>query len=242
MYPPEGDSVSTPDLSAPIPQHRLMAWFSLVLALWVAVTSAATLLIPADPHAMWFNLMVVAPIVVLPAACAAAYRRWPRFRSTLLALDLSAVTAVQGMRIAGIAMLSLWAAGRMTPGFALWAGGLDVFIGLTAVPLAYLVVVRRPLARRLLRAWHSVGILDFVIAIPLGLAAAPTAMRLIKNGPSTYEMFSFPLSFIPMVGVPFMIIMHGVAIVQLRSSRYPHTNGIVHRPLPGTPAGAREST
>jgi hypothetical protein len=155
---PSGECTPAPPQAAgpdaerrrPIPQPKLLRRFTLVFAAWVVVTSAANLLLPADPTHAWFDIMVVAPIVLLPALFAAAYLTQPRFRATMLALDFSAITAVQGMRIAGIAMLSLWAAGVMTPAFALWAGGIDVFIGLTAVPLAYLIACRPFDALRLL--------------------------------------------------------------------------------------------
>lgn len=226
-------------LPNPIPQSVLLRRFTVMLAGWAVVTSAANLLLPADPTDAWFDIMVIAPIVVLPAAFAAAYLTRPRFRATVLALDFSAITAVQGMRIAGIAMLSLWAAGVMNPLFALWAGGIDVFIGLTAVTLAYLIANRRSVPRLVLRSWHSIGLLDFVVAVPLGLIATPSALRVLTTDPSTYEMFSFPLSFIPMVGVPFMIVMHLIGLLQLRRHCTPTAGPLVHA-LPADLVGRSE--
>lgn len=213
---------------APIEQRRLLGVFTVILGSWTVLTSAAALLLPGSPRDAWFVLVMVAPIVVLPALWALACLWSVRLRVTMRALDFSAITAVQGMRIAGIAMLALWAAGVMTPVFALWAGGLDVVVGLTAVPLAYLVAVRCPVPRRLLRAWHGLGLLDFVVAVPLGLAATPSTLGVLGATPSTAAMFSFPLSFIPMVGVPFTIIMHLTALSRLRLGAVPHAGPLVH--------------
>ena len=216
----------------PFGQEPFLRVFTAVLAGWVALSSAAALLLPGSAADAWFDLMVVAPIVVLPALWGLAYRRSARLRATMLALDLGAITAVQGMRIAGIAMLALGAAGALTPVFALWAGGLDVAVGLTAVPLAYLVVRRRPAPRRLLRGWHLLGLADFVVAVPLGLAATPSALGVLAADPSTAPMFTFPLSFIPMVGVPFTVIMHLTALLQLGQERLAPAAALI-----GAPAG-----
>lgn len=216
---------------APVPgvsQALLMRRFVVVLAGWLGVTTAMSLLAPGSPKDSWFVLMVIAAMLLPPAVFAVGYRRSRWLRAAVLALDFSVITAVQGMRIAGIAMLSLWAAGVLTPAFALWAGGIDVFIGLTAVPLAFLVANRRPVPRAGLRLWHLVGLLDFAVAVPLGIMATPSTLGLLHAEPSTWAIFAFPLSFIPMVGVPFMIIMHVVALLQLHGDRVPVSGPLLH--------------
>jgi hypothetical protein len=209
-------------------QVRLMRRFVTILALWTALTTAANLLLPGSPGDAWFVLVVIAALIGPPVVFVIAYRTRNSVRATVLSLDISAVTAVQGMRIAGIAMLSLWAAKAITPAFALWAGGLDVFIGLTAVPVAYLAANRVPRPRRSLRLWHIIGLLDFTLAVPLGVLCTPSSLGILHQQPSTYAMFAFPLSFIPMVGVPFMIIMHLTALFQLRDHRNPVAGPLLH--------------
>jgi hypothetical protein len=212
-------------------QMTLMRRFVVALAGWTAVTTGAVLLLPGSAREAWFVLVVIAALVLPPVIFVVGCRVHAPLRAVVLRLDLSAITAVQGMRIAGIAMLTLWAAGVMAPAFALWAGGLDVVIGLTAVPMAYLVANRRPVPRRVLRAWNALGLLDFVVAVPLGVALTPSALGvLFEGGPSAAAMFTFPLSFIPMVGVPFMIIMHLVGIMQVRDDLIPVSGPLLHSP------------
>lgn len=218
-------------LPPPIEQKVLMRRYVAVVVGWVVISSALALLVPGDPTQAWFSIMVCAPIVVLPAVFFLAYRRSPRLRATMLSLDFGVITTVQGSRLAGFAMVSLVAAGSMNPIFGLWAGGIDVSIALTALPVAYLVAARPEPPRRFLRAWHAWGLLDFVVAVPLVLIASPSSMRLLFDGPSTYEMLKFPLSFIPMAGVPLMTILQVTALLQLRAGRPLRINPLVHRQL-----------
>lgn len=229
------DAVALPP---PIEQTVLMRRYLVVVFGWIGISSALVLLVPGDPTQAWFDIMVVAPMVVLPAVFFLAYRRSPRLRATMLSLDFTTLTVLPGMRLAGLAMLSLAAAGVMSPTFALWAGGLDVLVAFTALPMAYLVASRPHPPRRLLRAWHLIGLLDFAIAVPLVLVTSPSSMRLIFDGPSSYEILKFPLSFIPMAGVPLMTIIQITALLQLRAGRTLRIHPLVHRQLDHT-TGAR---
>lgn len=222
------DAVALP---APIEQTALMGRYVVVVVGWVVISSALALLVPGDPTQAWFSIMVCAPIVVLPAVFFLAYRRSPRLRATMLSLDFGVITTMQGLRMGGFAMVCLYAAGSMNPIFGLWAGSIDVFIAVTALPVAYLVAARPEPPRRFLRAWHTVGLLDFAVAVPLVLIASPSSMRLLFDGPSTNEMLKFPLSFIPMVGVPIMTILHITALLQLRAGRTLQINSLVHPQL-----------
>lgn len=202
-------------------QARLLRRFLGVLAAWIAATSAANLLAPGSPRDLWFLAMVFATMVGPPAALAAAYRRSEAVRATVGRLDLGVVTVVQIARVAGIAMLALWAAHQLAAPFALWTGVLDVLIGLSALFVAYVATPARPLPRRALRAWHVAGLLDFAIAIPIAVLYSRTSLGVLAGSLSVTGMFEFPLSFIPMVGVPFTASMHVVALLRLNGTAEP---------------------
>lgn len=213
-----------------VSQSVFMRRFIVLLFAWFAATVALNLTFPGEPGDAAFVLMVVAATLVPPMTFLLAYRRSAPFRDAVLRLDFGAITAIQTARIAGGAFLVLWSVDQMAPAFALWAGGLDVLIGLTAVLMAFVVATRRPFPRRALRAWHTLGLLDFAVAFPLGVMLTSSSLGVLPGEMRTDEVFSLPLAFIPMVGVAFTMTMHVLALLQLRDGRSPRCAPLLHEP------------
>ena len=108
----------------------LGAWFVLVLAL-----GATGALSPAGLGAPALGLAVVLPI----AALVWAYFARTSVRQAMTKTPLPALIALHAIRLLGFTFIVLYAEGRLPAPFAPSAGWGDVFIGATALPLAWAV-------------------------------------------------------------------------------------------------------
>ncbi|MPZ94721.1 MAG: hypothetical protein GEU96_07335 [Propionibacteriales bacterium] len=193
----------------------------LVLAAWLAVTAAVggVGLYAADP---WLGIGVALPLVL-----------------GLLALRLSAVTAalsdvrapaalaaVQVVRVVGVVFLALLALDLLPPGFAVPAGTGDVLVGLLAPVVAY-ALWRRQSRPALGIAFNALGLLDLVVAIPLGLLHAPGRLQLIVTEPTAGIMGLLPMALIPTFVVPLAIVLHVASLRLLVGPGRPDSKGDV---------------
>ncbi|MDQ4058596.1 MAG: hypothetical protein M3124_05680 [Actinomycetota bacterium] len=192
------------------------AWTTgLVLSGWLALTAAVagTGLYSTDP---WLGIGVVVPLVLgllalrLPAVTAALSD----------SRAVAALAAVQVVRVVGVVFLALLALDRLPPGFALPAGIGDVLVGLLAPFVAY-ALWRRPSRRGLGITFNSLGLLDLVLAIPLGLLHAPGRFQLIVTEPTTEIIGLFPMALIPTFVVPLAIVLHVASFRLLARSSLP---------------------
>lgn len=191
---------------------------------WIGVTSALAIVHPfGGPDTLGFMIMALVCTLMGPLAFAIAWRRSTTFRKRVMTIDLGPVILLQTGRILGLSMLVLYSRHELNGVFALWGGGVDVFIGATAITFAYIVLALRPFPRRLFVAWNLLGIFDFVVAWPvLFLVSNTTAGIFGGSGPGVEAFFRFPESFIPMFGVPFMACLHLIALMQIRGGRMPN--------------------
>jgi hypothetical protein len=199
-------------------QQRLIAFG------WIGVTSALAIIHPfGGPDTLGFVLMAFVCTLAGPLAFAVAWRRSASFRMRVMVIDLGPVILLQTGRILGLSMLVLYSRHELNAAFALWGGGLDVFIGATAITFAYIVLAERPFPRRLFVAWNLLGILDFIVAWPMLFLVSNTPVGILGgSGPGVEAFFRFPESFIPMFGVPFMACLHLIALMQIRVGRMPN--------------------
>lgn len=210
-------------------QRRFFAHFAFLYIPWFAITTAIAAS-PLAPRGMIrFGLCTVA-IVIPIAVFVVAYRRSPGLRATVVRLDLSCLHFFQIARMAGIGMLALYAVGRLAAPFALWAGGIDVFIGLTATFVAFIVAAAPQRPRSVLIAWNVLGLLDFVVALVIWFLWSPTSLGLLADSSDTGEMLRLPMSFIPMAGVPIASIAHIIALIQLTRANPTVPNAVLHHP------------
>ena len=96
--------------------------------------------------------------------------------------------------------------------FALPAGYGDVLIGVTA-PVAAMFLTK-PERRGWLIVWHLLGVLDLLMAVTLVVLASPQ-LRLIGRSLSTAPVMVLPLSILPTVGVPLVLILHITCLAKL---------------------------
>lgn len=201
---------------------RVWSAAGLVLLLWggaVAALAAAGVFVPApnEPPAA-----VLVAALVPPALFWLALRASAGLRAAVLAIPLALLTAMQGWRVVGAAFLMLYGIGQLPGAFA-WPAGLgDVMVGLAA-PFAVLVALRRgPGWKTRLYWFNATGLLDFVVALGSGALTSGVIAGLTgPDGLTSALTMELPLVLIPAFAVPVFIILHLIAVMQIR--RAPET-------------------
>jgi hypothetical protein len=97
--------------------------------------------------------------------------------------------------------LVAWSRGAMSGTFALPAGAGDVLVGVLALPVAYLLHVGAPSARWLAVGWNILGLVDFAIAIGIGILSAPGPFQVIIPDRPNAQLGTFPTVMIPAFAV-----------------------------------------
>jgi len=184
----------------------LGAWFALVLA--IGATGALS---PAGGGVPALGLAVVLPI----AALVSAYFALPSVRNAMTETPLPALIAIHAIRLLGIMFLVLYAKGRLPAPFAPSAGWGDVFIGATALPLAWAVTRFGARVRPLVFLWSAVGVADLIVAVTLGALSAPGPLQVFVGPPDSSAMTSLPWLIIPGFLVPILFFIHIVIFTRL---------------------------
>jgi hypothetical protein len=178
----------------------LIAWFVLVLAIGAggALDPARGLGVPA------LGLTVVLPVVALVCA----FFAFPPIRAALVATPLSALVAINTIRILGVIFVMLYAAGRLPAPFAPSAGWGDMIAGVAAPPVAWLIARFGARVRPLAFAWNIFGAADLISAIALGALSAPGPLNAFAGPPTSAIMTSLPWLMIPGFLVPSLFFTH----------------------------------
>jgi hypothetical protein len=189
---------------------------------WFALVVVAAALQLFDPHiglgAPAMGFAVLAPVVAL----AYAARRSPAIQAAVLAAPAPLLIGIHVVRVLGVSFVLLYAENRLPAPFAPLAGWGDIFIGLTALPVAWMVSRQASGWRAVALAWNSLGVLDLVTAIGLGITSAEgSPIRLIFTEPSTALMSSLPWILIPAFLVPLLMAIQLAVFYRLASTR-PH--------------------
>ena len=196
----------------------LGAWFALVLA--IGATGA---LGPAHGGAPALGLTVILPI----AALVWAYLALPSVRHAMAATPLPALIGLHAIRVLGAAFIILYAEGRLPAPFAPSAGWGDVFMGVTALPLAWAVSRFGAAMRPLVLLWNALGVADLVIAVTLGGSSAPGPLQVFVGPPDSSPMTTLPWLIIPGFLVPILLFTHVVIFTRLLAKT--QTSGPAHR-------------
>jgi hypothetical protein len=201
-------------------RQRLGLWLAVVVpyTLWLAVIWSVAVngvfrpgnnTPPLVPLAIFLPVIVGAPILL----------RSKRIGEVLDAMPASWLVGLQVYRVLGGIFLVGWARGVIPGIFALPAGIGDVTTGLLALPVAYLLVSRNGDGVRPAIAWNIFGLLDFTIAIGIGLATAPGPLQVIVPSIPNTGVGLYPAVLIPAFAVPSSILLHVLSLRQLRRRR-----------------------
>ncbi len=198
------------------PIQRRNVWLTLMIpyTLWLAVIWSAAINglfrpgvspIPLLPLAIFVPVIVGAPILL----------RSRRIGEVLDAMPAAWLVALQVYRVFGSIFLVAWAR-NLAPGvFALPAGTGDVITGLLALPVALSLASGGNDGRRAAIAWNIFGLLDFAVAVSLGLIASPGPLQLIVPSIPNAAAGLYPTVLIPAFAVPSSILLHALSLRQL---------------------------
>jgi hypothetical protein len=184
----------------------LGAWFVLVLAL-----GATGALSPVGGGAPALGLTVVSPI----AALVWAYFARPSVRNAMATTPLPALIGLHAIRLLGFTFIILYAEGRLPAPFAPSAGWGDVFMGATALPLAWAVMRFGARVRPLVFLWNALGVADLAVALTLGPLSAPGPLQVFVGPPDSSPMTTLPWLIIPGFLVPCLMFVHVVIFARL---------------------------
>jgi hypothetical protein len=199
------------------PGQRGKTWLAIMVpfTLWAAVAWTAAIdgvfrtgasPLPLLPSAILLPVIIGAPLLLLSK----------RVGQLLDAMPTTWLVAVQLYRVFGSQWLAYWVRGLLPGLWALPAGTGDVLIGLFAVPAAIALVTGTAEGRKAAILWNIFGIVDFAVAITMGMIISPGPFQLIvPNGPSI-GLDGYPNVLTPAFVVPSSILLHALSLRQLR--------------------------
>ncbi len=190
--------------SNPLTRFRL----AVALGIWfvVVVILAATRAL-YNEHRLGtpgLGLAIALPIAILCLTVA----RVQSLREAFHRVPLWLLVGLHTVRLLGVSFVILFAAGRLPAPFAPVAGWGDIFVGATAVPVAWLAYRQTVNARGILLIWNVIGIADLIAAVGLGATSSPGPLRLIFAEPSSAIMMTLPWLLIPGFLVPLLVAVH----------------------------------
>jgi hypothetical protein len=183
------------------------AWLALVW--WLAVEGSFRPRpgggVPALPIAIFVPVLVGLPLLL----------RSKQIGAILDATPTSWLVGLQVYRIFGGIFLVGWIRGNLSGTFALPAGTGDVLVGLLALPVAYLLHSGARGGRGAAIGWNVLGLVDFAIAIGIGILSAPGPLQVIVPDRPNVQLGAFPTVMIPAFAVPSSILLHVLSLRQL---------------------------
>jgi hypothetical protein len=158
---------------------------------------------PRLPLAIFLPVIVGVPILLASK----------RVGQLLDAMPASWLVGLQVYRVFGGAFLVGWARAAIPGVFGLPAGIGDVVTGLMALPVAYSLAAGSRDAPRAAVAWNIFGLVDFTVAVGIGLAISQQVI--VPSIPNT-ALGTYPAVMVPAFAVPSSILLHALSLRQLR--------------------------
>jgi hypothetical protein len=94
----------------------------------------------------------------------------------------------------------------------------DIVIGLTAIPLAWLISKKGETASRgLLLGWNILGLLLLTNVVMHGILSAPYPFQVLELQPANFIIGYFPMTWLPLFLVPTAYFFHIVSLLKIRS-------------------------
>jgi hypothetical protein len=189
---------------------RVTQTMVIIALIWFAGASTLGFSGFLSTYSRFNGLFVVVPLVVFVIAFAVSRS----VRAWAFAFDTRTLVMFQILRLGGIAFLAVYAVGKLSGTFALWAGLLDCAVGVSALFVAHsLTPLRTARQRGLLIAWMVPGVADFLVAIPLAVIAR-------SADPASMVAITFPpLSLITTYAVPLALIDYFILSAHLWRQR-----------------------
>ena len=183
---------------------RIAAWLTAWFVVVVILAATRALYYEGGLGAPGLGVAVALPIAVLCIVVA----RTQALREEFHRVPLWLLVGVHVVRLLGISFIILYTAGRLPAPFASAAGWGDIFVGATALPVAWFAYRRPTNVRSMIWIWNVIGIADLINAVGLGVISSPGPQRLIFVEPSSAIMATLPWLLIPGFLVPLLFAVH----------------------------------
>lgn len=201
--------------SSAVARIRIAAWLAAWFGVVVILAATRALYYEGGLGAPGLGIAVALPIAVL---CIVMTRR-QALREEFHRVPLWLLVGVHVVRLLGISFIILYTAGRLPAPFAPAAGWGDIFVGATALPVAWFAYRQSTKARSILWIWNIVGMADLIAAVGLGVISSPGPLRLIFAEPSSAIMATLPWLLIPGFLVPLLFALHIGIFIRLAQRR-----------------------
>jgi hypothetical protein len=201
--------------STAVVRTRIAAWLTAWFVVVVILAATRALYYEGGLGAPGLGVAVALPIAVLCIVVA----RTQALREEFHRVPLWLLVGVHVVRLLGISFIILYAAGRLPAPFAPVAGWGDIFVGATALPVAWLAYRRPTNVRSMIWIWNVIGIADLINAVGLGVISSPGPQRLIFAEPSSAIMATLPWLLIPGFLVPLLFAIHIGIFIRLAQRR-----------------------
>jgi hypothetical protein len=194
--------------------------------------SIGTWLVIVGPLALWLSSVfllartrfydarpaIPLSVLLLPAVGLFLLTRLPNLPQLLAATPTAWLIGVQVVRLAGGVFLLVWLSREVRqPWFNVVGGSFDLFIGATALPVAWWVASGSPVALAGGVAWNLIGLLDFVLATTVSATvrgAGPSSYLVSLHTP-VVAAFRPTILGIVAFGVPLVIVVHVLSLWRL---------------------------
>jgi len=190
--------------STAVARTRIAAWLTAWFVVVVILAATRALYYEGGLGAPGVGIAVPLPIAVLCIVVA----RTQALREEFHRVPLWLLVGVHVVRLLGISFIILYTAGRLPAPFASSAGWGDIFVGATALPVAWFAYRRPTNVRSMIWIWNVIGIADLINAVGLGVISSPGPQRLIFVEPSSAIMATLPWLLIPGFLVPLLFAVH----------------------------------
>ena len=145
--------------------------------------------------------------------------KWPFLQNLASSIPVHWLVGVQVFRFMGIGFLSFYNLGLIPGIFAIPTAWGDVLVGVTAIPMAIFLWMKKPFAKKLAIWWNYIGIGDLTMALTLGISTFPRPIQLLPTTPDNLLIAMYPLVMVPLFAVPLSILLHLFTLRILKSSK-----------------------
>ena len=148
------------------------------------------------------------------------YNLAPGVRQYLLGLDMRMLILLHSWRMLGMGFVMLYAVDQLPMSFAYLAGFGDAIAAIGAVILAYLLLTNsKRVSNKWIFRWNTFGVLDFVIAVSVGVMTRQGALLESTSGLNSDLMAQFPFVIVPAFLVQVFLLTHIIIYLQLRKRK-----------------------
>ena len=200
-----------------INKHHLIAvsviagWFILIVSL--GMSGAYSINASEAPTTLIMSFISVYSIFAL------SYIKFPMVKKYILNLDMRFLIMLNSWRMIGMGFIMLSMFSHLPYLFAYVAGFGDALTAVGAVFLAFKLMKRNQgVDRKTILRWNTFGLVDFVLAVSIGLLTRTDAWLMQSNGVNSDMMVLFPMVIIPGFLVQLLSLTHIIIYLQLKNN------------------------